>query len=159
VRLAGLLATVTLALALIPSAASAHSLQSSTISIRVDDASVTATISVATATASTAAGSTDPNAIAQYLTEHFSVVGSSGSAWDETVTDVAEETVDGIASVSVDVALDTRGDDPEAFTIGFDGIIESDDAHEAVVVLRDANGDFSTGAIVDHGLATVIGQP
>lgn len=156
VRLAAALTTLLVVLALLPSAAAAHSLQSSTIVAKVSDASVTTTITVATKTATAAAGSSDPQAIASYLTEHLQVTGSSGSAWAETVTGVTEETVDGIASISMEVLLDPGSDDPGVFTVDFDGIIEADAAHEAVVVLQDAAGDFSTPGIAtasDHTVA------
>lgn len=149
VRLAAALAAATLLLTLIaPAAASAHSLQSSTIVVRATDDDVAATITIATQTATKAADSSDPQAIAAYLAEHFAVSGGSGSAWAESVGDVREETVDGIASVSVDVELDPGGDDASAFTIDFDGIIEADAAHEAVVVLRDADGNYSTPGVL-----------
>ncbi len=156
VRLAAVLTTMLVVVALLPGAAAAHSLQSSTIVAKVSDTSVTTTITVATKTATAAAGSSDPQVIASYLAEHLQVTGSSGSAWGETVTNVTEETVDGIASVSAEVLLDPGSDDPGVFTIDFDGIIEADASHEAVVVLQDAAGDFSTPGIAtatDHTVA------
>ena len=143
---------------LTPSAAAAHSLESSTLSVRVGEDAVDTTISVALDTLDAALGtdaatSTDASAYAEeviaYLDEHLTVTGTDGTEWTETYTAVTREWVEGIDSLSVAVALDPADADPSAFTLTYDAIIESDPTHEAVVVLTDAAGDISTAGVLD----------
>lgn len=143
---------------LFPSPASAHSLDSSTIAVRVNEDSVDATISVALQTLDDALGTdyaTDVDVdqyaveVIAYLDEHLTVTGTDGTAWTETYSNPIRETVEGIESFSVDVALDTRGADPSSFTIDYDAIIEADPTHQAVVVLTDAGGEISTPGVLD----------
>jgi hypothetical protein len=140
-----------------PAVADAHSLDSSTLSVRVAEDSVDATVSVALETLDQALGtdhtsSTDvasyAEAVTAYLDEHLAVTGADGSAWAESWTDVVRESVEGIESLSVEVTLDPGDADPSAFTLAYDGIIEADPSHEAVVVLTDAAGDISTAGVL-----------
>jgi hypothetical protein len=142
---------------LTPSAASAHSLESSTLSVRVGEDSVDATVSVALETLDEALGTdhtaaTDvdsyADAVTAYLDEHLTVTGADGTTWTETWTGVVRESVEGIDSLSVDVAIDPGSADRSSFTITYDGIIEADPTHEAVVVLTDAAGDISTAGVL-----------
>jgi hypothetical protein len=126
--------------------AEAHSLTSSTISLHVADTSADATVTVALETLEDAVGSTDTTVLADYLADHLAVTGADGSTWAETWTSPTVETVDGIESLSVDVAFAT--DDTSGFVLDYDGVIESVDAHEAVVVLTDAAGDVSTAGVI-----------
>ena len=89
------------------------------------------------------------DAVLAYLDEHLTVTGADGTPWTETYTDVIRESVEGIESLSVDVAIDPGSADPSAFTISYDGIMEADPTHEAVVVLTDAAGDISTAGVLD----------
>jgi hypothetical protein len=154
---------------LFPSVASAHSLDGSTVAVRVQDDSVEATVSVALDTLAEALGTdaatsaatdaeitdaeitdakiTDAEIVA-YLDEHLTVTGADGATWAESYTNPVRESVEGIDSFSVDVALDTAGADPSTFTITYDAIIEADPAHEAVVVLTDAAGEISTPGVI-----------
>ena len=129
--------------------AQAHSLTSSTLAVRVGEESVEATVSVAADTldAVVADQATDAEVVA-YLAEHLTVTGSDGSTWTETWSSVARETVEGIDSYSVEVVLDTGGVDASSFTLAYDGVIEADASHEAVVVLTDAAGDISTAGVL-----------
>ncbi len=142
---------------LTPSVAAAHSLGSSTLSVRVGEDSVDTTISVAVDALEDALGtdlgtSTDTaayaDAVTAYVDEHLTVTGTDGTTWTETHTDVARETVEGIDSLSVEVAVDPGGADPSGFTLTYDGVIEADSSHEAVVVLTDAAGDISTAGVL-----------
>ncbi|MGY1636818.1 HupE/UreJ family protein [Geodermatophilus sp. SYSU D00742] len=144
-------------LLLAPGVAQAHSLDSSTLSVRVGEDSVDATVSVALETLDEALGTDDTSAtdvdsyaaaVTTYLDEHLTVTGADGTAWTETYTDVARESVEGIQSLSVDVAIDPGGADPSAFTLTYDAIIDADPSHEAVVVLTDAAGDISTAGVL-----------
>ncbi|MDE0775622.1 MAG: HupE/UreJ family protein [Nocardioides sp.] len=156
------------ALALLPSSASAHSLESSTISVHVTDAGVDATISVAVDTLDEALGTdyahdTDPtihaDAVIAYLAEHLEVTGGDGTTWGESFSGVTRTDVEGIDSLSVDVDLDTGTSDLEGFTIAYDAIIEAVPGHEAVVVLTDADGEISTpGVISGEGDTVTIGD-
>ncbi len=140
---------------LTPSAADAHGLGSSTLSVRVGEDGVDATVSVALETVEEALGTAGPDAVAAYLAEHLTVTGPDGTTWAETWSDPVVESVEGITSLSADVALDTDGADPSAFTLTYDGVIEADPTHEAVVVLTDAAGDVSTAGVLtaaDDGL-------
>src|ERR687898_978615 len=78
---------------LTPAVADAHSLDSSTLSVRVGEDSVDATVSVALETLDAALGtdhtsSTDvasyADAVTAYLDEHLTVTGADGTAWSET---------------------------------------------------------------------------
>ncbi|MGY1771194.1 HupE/UreJ family protein [Blastococcus sp. SYSU D00813] len=142
---------------LTPAAADAHSLDSSTLSVRVDEDSVDTTISIAVDTLETALGTdlgdtTDTaahaDAVTAYVDEHLTVTGTDGTEWTETYTGVTRETVEGIDSLSVEVTLDPAGADPSDFTLAYDGVIEADASHEAVVVLTDAAGDISTAGVL-----------
>ncbi|SFU06411.1 HupE / UreJ protein [Geodermatophilus amargosae] len=142
---------------LTPATADAHSLDSSTLSVRMGEDSVDATVSVALETLDAALGtaytsSSDVDSYAEavtaYLDEHLTVTGADGTAWTETYTDVVRQSVEGIESLSVEVTLDPGNADPAAFTVTYDGIIEADPSHEAVVVLTDAAGDISTAGVL-----------
>ncbi|MBM7805034.1 hypothetical protein JOD57_000871 [Geodermatophilus bullaregiensis] len=142
---------------LTPAVAHAHSLDSSTLSVRVGEDSVDATMSVALETLDEALGTnytsaTDvdsyADAVTAYLDEHLTVTGTDGRTWTETYTDVVRESVEGIESLSVEVTLDPGSADPSAFTLTYDGIIDADPAHEAVVVLTDAAGDIFTAGVL-----------
>ncbi|MBE1875053.1 HupE/UreJ family protein [Myceligenerans pegani] len=142
-------AAVTAVLAtLLPTTAAAHSLTSSTISVRTAEDGADATVSVAAQTLEDAIGTLDANAVVDYLDEHLAVTGADGAEWGETWGDVTYETVEGIESVSVDVAFDTGGADGSDLVLSYDGIIEADSGHEAVVVLTDAAGDVSTAGVI-----------
>ena len=129
--------------------AQAHSLTSSTLAVRVGEESVEATVSVAADTLDALVGSaaTDAEVVA-YLAEHLTVTGADGDSWTEAWSAVTRETVEGIDSYSVDVVVDTGGADPSSFTLAYDGVIEADASHEAVVVLTDAAGDISTAGVL-----------
>lgn len=137
------------ALTLIPAtSAQAHSLDSSTIAVRLTEDSAEATVSVALESLDTALGTsyatatelTDAqvDAIKDYIDEHLTVTGADGTTWSETYSDAVVESVEGIQSFSVDVSFDTGNVDPSSLVIDYHGIIESDASHEAVVVLTDA---------------------
>lgn len=138
--------------------ASAHSLDSSTIAVRLTDDTAEATVSVALETVDQVLGtsyataeslsSTDLAAITTYIDEHLSVTGADGSVWAESYANAAVDSVEGIQSFSVDVTFDTSGADPAGFAIDYDAIIASDSSHEAVVVLTDAAGDISTAGVI-----------
>lgn len=151
------IATIGLTTGLLTDAASAHSLDSSTISVRVDDDGVDATISLAIDTLDEALGADHTtidaddyaDQIVAYLDEHLTVTGADGTIWAETYSDAVEETIEGIDSFSVDVAFDVGSSDPADFTITYDAVIEAVDGHEAVVVLTDADGEISTPGVLD----------
>ncbi|NIH68583.1 HupE/UreJ family protein [Modestobacter marinus] len=137
--------------------AQAHSLTSSTLDVRVGAESVEATISVAAATLDAVVD--DPTSDAQvvgYLAEHLSVTGEDGDAWAETWSSVTREAVESIDSYRVEVVLDPGGADPSSFTLAYDGVIEADGSHEAVVVLTDAAGDISTAGVLTATDDTLI---
>jgi hypothetical protein len=164
---------------LLPAAASAHSLESSTVSVVVGEDSADATISVALETLDEVLGtdyaagsdvSSYADEVIAYLDEHLTVTGADGSTWTGTWSNAVTESVEGIQSFSVDVSLDTGGAEASGFTLDYDAIIESDPTHEAVVVLTDAAGEISTagvldasdsslqiGATADVGIADMIG--
>jgi hypothetical protein len=156
------------ALTLFPATASAHDLTSSTLSVRVGDSSVDATVSVALDTldaalgtdyASTADTASYADAVIAYLDDHLTVTGADGSTWTETWSGVVRESVEGIESLSVEVELDPMSADPSSFALSYDGIIEADPTHEAVVVLSDAAGEISTAGVLDaSGSSLQIGD-
>ncbi|MGY1847878.1 HupE/UreJ family protein [Blastococcus sp. SYSU DS1021] len=152
---------------LLPSTASAHSLDSSTLSVRVGEDRADATISIALETLDDALGAdhaaaTDAGSYADvltYLDEHLAVTGTDGTEWSETYAEPVRETVEGIDSISVDVALDPGAADPSSFTLAYDAVIETDSTHEAVVVLTDAAGEVSTAGVLDATDGTLqVGQ-
>ena len=129
--------------------AQAHSLTSSTLAVRIGAESVAATVSVAADTLDTVLGApVTEAAVVDYLADHLTVTGTDGSTWTETWSPVVRATVEGIDSYSVEVALDPGGADPSAFSLAYDGVLEADPAHEAVVVLTDAAGDISTAGVL-----------
>ena len=143
---------------LAPTAASAHGLDSSTLSVQVGEDAAGATVSVALealdealGTSYATSGDVDASAaeVIAYLDEHLAVTGADGTTWTETYSGAVRESVEGIESFSVDVAFDTGGADPSAFTLTYDAVLEADPAHEAVVVLTDAAGDISTAGVLD----------
>lgn len=133
---------------LIPATAQAHSLTSSTISVRTSESGADATVSVAAQTLEDVIGTTDADAVVDYLDEHLTVTGADGTEWGETWGEATYETVEGIESISVDVTLDTGGADGSDLVLSYDGIIEADSTHDVVVVLTDAAGDVSTAGII-----------
>lgn len=143
-------------IALLPLAAQAHSLDSSTVSVHVDESGADATITISTATLDQALGTNADalsaraysDAVVAYLEQHVVVTGADGSAWAETWSPAAQTTVEGIDSTQVDVAFDTGGADPSAFTLDFDAVIEAVAGHEAVVVLTDAAGEVATAGVI-----------
>ncbi|MEJ5913504.1 HupE/UreJ family protein [Pseudokineococcus sp. 1T1Z-3] len=141
-------------LALLPAAAaSAHSLDSSTISVVLSEDSAQATVSVAAETleaalAAQGTSTADAAAVTDYLAEHLSVTGADGTEWAETWSDPVVGTVEGLESVTAQVTFDTGGADPADFALTYDAVIEADPTHEAVVVLTDADGDISTAGTV-----------
>ncbi|MCZ2805214.1 HupE/UreJ family protein [Modestobacter sp. VKM Ac-2983] len=141
-------------------AAQAHSLTSSTLAVRVGEEQVEATVSVAADTLDGVLGGSPTDAeVSSYLAEHLTVTGTDDGTWTETWSPVLRETVEGIDSYRVDVVLDPGSADPSAFTLGYDGVLEVDASHEAVVVLTDAAGDISTaGVLTATDLTLVIGD-
>ncbi|WP_222195834.1 HupE/UreJ family protein [Modestobacter italicus] len=137
--------------------AQAHSLTSSTLSVRVGDEQVEATVSVAADTLDAVLGEAATDAaVTGYLADHLTVTGSDGSVWAETWSPVVRETVEGIDSYRVDVMLDSGGADPSSFTLAYDGVIATDSSHEAVVVLTDAAGDISTAGVLSATDDTLV---
>ena len=143
---------------LLPGAANAHSLGSSTIAVRVTDDSVDATISLAIETLDEALGTDHldevdldvySHDVIAYLDDHLTVTSVDGTEWGETYTNPVRESVEGIESFSVVVTFDTSGSDTSDFVIDYDAIIEAVAGHEAVVVLTDSNDDISTPGIID----------
>ena len=146
------------AVLLTPTAADAHSLGSSTLSVQVAEESVQTTISVALDTLDAALGTDHASSagtagyeeeVIAYLDEHLTVTGADGTTWTETWSEVTRGSVEGIDSLSVEVTVDPGGADPSSFTLAYDGIIEADATHEAVVVLTGADGDISTAGVLD----------
>lgn len=138
-------------------AAVAHSLDSSTIAVRVTDESVEMTISVAIETLDEALGTdyletTGTEALSadvhSYLAEHLVVTGADSTTWSSTYSEIEREVVEGIDSIRVVVAFGTGDSDLDRFVIDYDAIIEAIPTHEAVVVLTDSNGDISTPGII-----------
>lgn len=140
-----------------PSAAQAHNLGSSTISVHVTDQGVNARISVAVQTLDRALGThyADATSVADYsdavttyLGNHLTVTGSDATVWAESWSAVTRSTVEGIDSLSTTVTFDTGTSDPSSFTIAYDAIIEAISDHEAVVVLTAADGSISTPGVI-----------
>jgi hypothetical protein len=149
-RALALLATLaTLAAATLPQAGTAHSLDSSTIAVRLDDGAAEATVSVATETLdrAVATGLTDSEVVA-YLDDHLTVTGVDGTTWAETYGAVKRETVEAIDSLSVVVRFDPGHAGTDRFTIAYDAIIEAIPAHEAVVVLTDSAEEISAPGVI-----------
>ncbi len=162
VALAVLLSTMLAVL--IPSAASAHSLNSSTVSTRVTDDGVNATVTIALETLDEAMG-TDytsnqnvdeyADEITGYLAEHLSLTSADGTEWGEAFSNVTRESLEGIDSISIDVTFDTSGSDTSSFEIAYDAVIEAVADHEAVVVLTDSSGSVTTAGVISAEEATL----
>ncbi|MFC5728154.1 MULTISPECIES: HupE/UreJ family protein [Nocardioides] len=155
--LAGAVAAAALSVALVPSAAHAHSLDSSTISLHVSDTEADATVTIAMATLDQALGtdyssevdvSSYSDEVVAYLGDHLELTGADGTVWTETFTSLTRESVEGIDSVSVDVVFDTGGASTSGLEIEYDAVIEAIPDHDAVVVLTDAAGQISTPGVL-----------
>ncbi|WP_435769658.1 HupE/UreJ family protein [Nocardioides sp. SYSU DS0651] len=155
------------AVALLPSPADAHNLDSSTLSVHASDDGTDATISIALETLDQALGteyrSSDiasySDELTAYLADHLAVTRDDGTEWTETFTDVTRETVDGIDSINVEVSLDPGTADTSSFDMTYDAVIEALPDHEAVVVLTDASGDISTpGVLTSSDTTLTIGS-
>lgn len=154
-----MVAVAALAVALAPATAAAHSLTSSTIAVEVQEDSVDATISLPLETLDEALGTDyasdaeltadETEEVIAYIDEHLTITDADGTAWDATYDNVERETVEGIESFSVDVDFATGDSSTSRFTIAYDGIIETEPGHEAVVVLTDSTGEISTAGVVD----------
>lgn len=163
------LALVVVALACLGAPASAHSLDSTTISIRTDGTSVDATITLSVATLDEAMGTDlagsevlddgQAAAIFAYLDDHLAVTGADGAGWEEIYEEVVRESIEGIDSLAVDVAFDADGGSVEGFTIAYDAVVEAVAGHRAVVVFTDAEGSVSTpGIITASGDTVAVGE-
>jgi len=160
----------------VPAPASAHSLDSSTLSVHLGEDTADITVSVAVEALQAALGTAtldttalDTAAAVSYLDEHLSVSGADGTTWAETWSDPVQASVEGIDSLTVQVALDPAGADPSALTLAYDAVVEADPGHQAVVVLTDAAGEVSTAGVLDaadstlslgtteHGLVDMVG--
>lgn len=146
-----------------PSRASAHSLDSSTVAVVIDDVGVTATISVALEAIDDVLGTDYEQSdlddfgedLVGYIDDHLEVTGADGVEWGETYSDPERESVEGIDSFSVEVTLDPNGSAFTRFDIAYDAIIEADPDHEAVVVLVDSSKDVSTVGVLTDADTTV----
>lgn len=152
-----LLMLAVLAVTVTPRPASAHSLNSSTIAVRLADGAAEATVSVPVQTLDEALGTdhaagTDDAGLADaaiaYIEAHLRVTGPDGTTWTETSADAERTTIEGVDSLSVVVTLDPGGSGTDRLTITYDAIIEAVPGHEAVVVLTDSRGDISTPGII-----------
>jgi hypothetical protein len=145
-----------------------HNLDSSTISAHVTDDGVDATITVAVDTlddamntdlgtdlATTGVTGADTNEVVAYLSDHLTVTGQDGTVWTETFSELTRKSVEGIDSLSVEVAFDSGDAAATAFEIKYDAIIEAVPGHEAVVVLTDATGQVSTPGVISSTGDTV----
>ncbi|KQT94142.1 hypothetical protein ASG49_04320 [Marmoricola sp. Leaf446] len=161
-RLAGAAGLAAAGVLLVPAAAEAHSLDSSTVSVHLGEDGADATVTVALATLDAAVDAdlgaaadvgTHADEVVAYLAEHVAATGADGTTWAESWSQPTVETVEGIESVSLDVVWDTAGADPSSFVLAYDAVVESDATHEAVVVLTDAAGDISAPGVLDatHG--------
>lgn len=140
--------------------AGAHFADGSSISVRIGQTDVSATVRLSVgplgeALTTTVAPREDFAAYAaeviEYLDEHLTVLGGDGRPWAESYTNPRREAVEGAQAFTVDVAFDTGGSDPADFTLTYDAVIEAIGDHEVVVVVTDANGAVSNPGILDGG--------
>ena len=106
-RLLGATAALAAVLAIgVPTAAEAHSLDSSTIAVQVTDTSIDAEVGVALETLDQALGTdyessqADGDAFADevitYIDDHLAVTGTDGTAWTQNYSGVVRDSVEGI---------------------------------------------------------------
>ncbi len=162
---AAALAAATAAVAAAPGSASAHTLASSSLRIELsaDDMSGSLTVAVASLDLALDAANrsdvlSDDEYAAQaigYLQTHLVVEGADGTEWPEQITNVERQTVEGIETFAVELDFDVVGDDPSAFTITYDGIIEAVPEHEAVLVFVDATNRASTPGVFRQDDTTI----
>lgn len=159
------LAAATAAVAAAPGSASAHSLASSAVRLELTTDDISGSITLAVASLDLAfdeASRSDvlapdeyeAQAIA-YLESRLVIDGVDGTEWVEHVTGYERQTVEGIETIAVEFDVDVVGDDPTAFTVTYDGIIEAVPDHEAVLVLVDATNRASTPGVFAHDDTTV----
>lgn len=157
-RLGLLVATVVSALLLsLTTVATAHSLESSTISLRLEEESANATISLAIETLDSALGTSYADApdlepytdeIIAYLDQHLTVTDATGHSWGETYTNPHRESVELIDTFRVDVTFDTGGSHLDYFAITYDAIVEAVPGHEVVIVLTDQALNVTTPGVI-----------
>lgn len=150
------------------SVATAHSLESSTISVRVEEQSVNATISLAIETLDNALGTdyvNDPdlesyaNEIIAYIDQHLTVTDAVGNVWTETYANPRRESIELIDTFRVDVTFDSGGSNLDYFAITYDAIVEAVPGHEVVIVLTDQEKNVtSPGVITAVGDVVEIGD-
>ncbi|WP_353829174.1 HupE/UreJ family protein [Agromyces sp. SYSU T0242] len=156
-------------LALAPTAAYAHSVDSTAVTLTVGADSVDGTIQIPLVALDEALGTayaadpstvaTDADDLVAYIAEHLTATGADGSSWGETFGEATVTTIEDVAVLSVDVTLDPVGADPGDFTFGFDGIIADGVGHEVTVVVTDADGSIGlAGVITEAEGAVTIGD-
>jgi hypothetical protein len=144
-------------LMLIGGIASAHSANSSSLSVHINDQAVDTKVSIAVEALDEALGTNYTNMgteqitdqVAAYIEDHFTIIGESGE-WTKTYSNVVREDVENIDSFSITFDFDTNSDDPNNFVINYDAITEADTSHEAVVVLTDASDNVSTAGVLTN---------
>jgi HupE / UreJ protein len=141
----------------IPSPATAHSLDSSTIAIRIGEGAVEATLSLPLETLNVAVGTDRPrqssdlpgaDELVTYLDQHLGFTGADGHEWGETYTSPRRKVIEGIDSVNVVVRLDLGGSGTERFTLTYDAIVAELPDHEAIVLVTSSNGEVSAPGIM-----------
>lgn len=142
----------------IPSAAMAHSLDSSTLSLHVGETGLEATVSLPLQTLGTALGveAVDRQVALDYLADHLTITGADGATWSATYGTASIKTIEGIESLVVPASFDAAGAEPGDFVVTYDALIEAVANHEAVVVLTDAAGTISTAGVLDADHASLI---
>lgn len=163
------------ALGLIPLAtlfaapASAHSVDSTAVSVVVGQDAVTASIDVPLTALDEALGTdlaSDPGSLADsadeitaYLAEHLTVTGADGAVWSESFGELSVGSIEGVDVLSVAATVDPAGADTTDFTFAYDGVVADVDGHEATVVVTEADGDIYLAGTIDasDGSVTVGG--
>lgn len=103
---------------------------------------------------------TDPLGLSQqrerllgYLDDHLELAGPDG-AWVVDFGHLTVATVNGVDYLRAAVDLRPPGGDTDSFTLAYDGLIESDDAHQVIVTIV-AQDDTIIAAVLDADLSSV----
>ncbi|KRE21866.1 HupE/UreJ family protein [Agromyces sp. Soil535] len=166
-RAATALAAVAVAalLAMVPTAAYAHSVDSTAVTLTVGSDSVDGTIQIPLVALDAALGTdyaddtsavaADADELVAYLAEHLTVTGADGTEWTEAFGEVTVTTIEDVAVLSIDVSLDAGAADPGDFTFSYDGVIADGVTHEVTVVVTDADGSIGLAGVITETDGTV----
>ncbi len=146
----------------------AHSLDSSTLTINIEQEVVEAEVYIALENLDKVLGTdyssqSSPNESAEtainYVDQHFSITGLNGQQWPKTFKQPVQEQIEDNDYFKLPVTFDAGLSNPNNFTIKYDAIIEADPKHRATIVLNNQDDEVKTVGILSYSRTTIdIGE-